>query len=174
MVATWWQAMQPFGYYQPEIQAKLTKAKANWRAEYVIEPGPQTTLERVEIITALRKGERQMAIGGLLGASLLDASVSIGSGPIIVPNDVTAELAIRGSLLGALVLGVVRGSHQSMAPVSTSRCTPGSIASCSGFGPDRRRPSMDSAASRAAGPRRSGSAWPCSRPCPRWFSRRGA
>ena len=43
------QAMQPFGYYQPEIQAKLTKAKANWRAEYVIDPGLQTVLERVEI-----------------------------------------------------------------------------------------------------------------------------
>jgi cation:H+ antiporter len=63
--------------------------------------------ELVVDATALRKGERQMAIGVLLGASLLDASVSIGSGPIIVPNDVTAELAIRGSLLGALVLGVV-------------------------------------------------------------------
>jgi Ca2+/Na+ antiporter len=48
-----------------------------------------------------------MAIGGLLGASLLDASVSIGSGPIIVPNTVTAELALRGSLLGAAVLAVV-------------------------------------------------------------------
>ncbi|MBT8214119.1 MAG: hypothetical protein KJP12_02765, partial [Acidimicrobiia bacterium] len=31
----------------------------------------------------------------------------IGSGPIIAPNDVTAELAFRGSLLGAVVLAVV-------------------------------------------------------------------
>ncbi len=63
--------------------------------------------ELVVDATALRKGEREMAIGGLLGASLLDASVSIGSGPIIAPNDVTAELALRGSLVGAVVLGVV-------------------------------------------------------------------
>jgi cation:H+ antiporter len=63
--------------------------------------------ELVVDATALRKGEREMAIGGLLGASLLDATVSIGSGPIVAPNDVTAELALRGSLLGAVVLGVV-------------------------------------------------------------------
>ncbi len=63
--------------------------------------------ELVVDATALRKGEREMAIGGLLGASLLDASVSIGSGPIFAPNDVTAELALRGSLVGAVVLGVV-------------------------------------------------------------------
>ncbi len=63
--------------------------------------------ELVVDATALRKGEREMAIGGLLGASLLYASVSIGSGPIFAPNDVTAELALRGSLVGAVVLGVV-------------------------------------------------------------------
>ncbi len=63
--------------------------------------------ELVVDATALRKGEREMAIGGLLGASLLDASVSIGSGPILAPNDLTAELAVRGSVLAALVLGVV-------------------------------------------------------------------
>ena len=63
--------------------------------------------ELVVDATALRKGEREMAIGGLLGASLLDATVSIGSGPIIAPNDVTAELALRGSLMGAVVLSVI-------------------------------------------------------------------
>lgn len=63
--------------------------------------------ELVVDATALRKGERQMAIGGLLGASLLDASVSIGSGPIVAPNEITADLALRGSLLGAVVLAVV-------------------------------------------------------------------
>ena len=63
--------------------------------------------ELVVDATALRKGEREMAIGGLLGASLLDASVSIGSGPIIAPTAITADLAMRGSLFGALVLGIV-------------------------------------------------------------------
>jgi Ca2+/Na+ antiporter len=48
-----------------------------------------------------------MAIGGLLGASLLDASVSPGMGPIVAPTAITADLALRGSLFGALVLGIV-------------------------------------------------------------------
>jgi cation:H+ antiporter len=60
--------------------------------------------ELVVDATALRRGEREMAVGGLLGASMLDASVSIGSGPIVAPTDVTAELAVRGSLLAALAI----------------------------------------------------------------------
>ena len=51
------------GYYQPEIQAKLTKSKANWRAEYVIEPAPQTTLERVEI-SVVGAGIEELAAAG--------------------------------------------------------------------------------------------------------------
>lgn len=63
--------------------------------------------ELVVDATALRRGELEMAVGGLLGASMLDASVSIGSGPLVAPTAVTAGLAIRGSMLGAAaILGV--------------------------------------------------------------------
>ena len=43
------QALQPFGYYSPKIDAKLEKAEGIWRATYAIDPGPPTELDRVEI-----------------------------------------------------------------------------------------------------------------------------
>lgn len=63
--------------------------------------------ELVVDATALRRGEREMAVGGLLGASMLDASVSIGSGPLVAPTEVTAELAVRGSVFAAVAILVV-------------------------------------------------------------------
>lgn len=43
------QAMQPFGYYQPTIDAKLKKVAGVWQAVYTIDPGPPTDLDRLEI-----------------------------------------------------------------------------------------------------------------------------
>lgn len=43
------QALQPFGYYAPEIEAKLEKTPDGWRALYNIDPGPPTILDQVEI-----------------------------------------------------------------------------------------------------------------------------
>lgn len=43
------QAMQPFGYYEPKIDAQLEKINGVWQAVYRIAPGPPTILERVEI-----------------------------------------------------------------------------------------------------------------------------
>lgn len=43
------QAMQPFGYYEPEIEGQLEKIEGVWQAVYKIAPGPPTTLEHVEI-----------------------------------------------------------------------------------------------------------------------------
>lgn len=43
------QAMQPFGYYQAEIEDRLTETKQGWLAEYDIQPGPKTLLDLVEI-----------------------------------------------------------------------------------------------------------------------------
>jgi translocation and assembly module TamA len=43
------QAMQPFGYYEPKIDAKLKKIEGVWQAVYRIAPGPPTLLEHVEI-----------------------------------------------------------------------------------------------------------------------------
>ncbi len=43
------QALQPFGYYTPVIDARLEKTDGVWRAVYAIDPGPPTRLRRVEI-----------------------------------------------------------------------------------------------------------------------------
>lgn len=66
-------------------------------------------------LTAVRRGEGDLALGDALGASLADASLSVGTGPIIAPTAVTATLVVRGGLattalvaLATLVL-VARG-----------------------------------------------------------------
>lgn len=58
-------------------------------------------------ITALRRGDRELAIGDAFGSSLMDATLSIGSGPLIAPVAVTSALAVRGSLAAMAVIGLV-------------------------------------------------------------------
>jgi len=43
------QALQPFGYYEPKIDAKLEKVSGEWLATYTIDLGPPTILGIVEI-----------------------------------------------------------------------------------------------------------------------------
>jgi cation:H+ antiporter len=68
-------------------------------------------------ITALRRGETQVALGDVLGSCLVDASLAIALGPLLFPTLVTSALALRGALLAiaamaavALLLGL-RGRH---------------------------------------------------------------
>lgn len=42
-------ALQPFGYYEPRIEANLEKNTDGWQAVYNIDPGPPTKLDHVEI-----------------------------------------------------------------------------------------------------------------------------
>lgn len=43
------QAMQPFGYYEPEVKANLEKINGGWQATYTIDRGPPTELDNIEI-----------------------------------------------------------------------------------------------------------------------------
>ncbi len=63
--------------------------------------------ELVVDTTALRHRQRQMAIGGLFGATLLDATASLGAGPLLAPTAVTADLAMRGSILALVAVAIV-------------------------------------------------------------------
>ncbi|MEX2102440.1 MAG: hypothetical protein WD805_00635, partial [Gaiellaceae bacterium] len=54
--------------------------------------------EIVVDITALRRGAPGIALGDALGSSLVDATLSIGAGPLLFPAEVTPRLAIAGSL----------------------------------------------------------------------------
>lgn len=43
------EALRPFGYYNPFIDAKLEGQAPDWQATYTIDPGPQMTLTAVDI-----------------------------------------------------------------------------------------------------------------------------
>lgn len=73
--------------------------------------------ELVTEVTALRSRQVDLALGNVLGACLLDASLSVSIGPLFFPVDVDADLALRGisvavaaTALATLLLGL-RGLH---------------------------------------------------------------
>jgi cation:H+ antiporter len=62
--------------------------------------------ELVVTIVALRQGQRDIALGDVFGACLIDSTLSLGAGPLIAPTAVTADLAVRGAsfALAAILL----------------------------------------------------------------------
>lgn len=48
-------------------------------------------------VTALRRGAYGIALGDVLGSSMIDSTLSIGAGPVVAPADVTTRLAVIGS-----------------------------------------------------------------------------
>jgi cation:H+ antiporter len=58
-------------------------------------------------LTALARGAPQIALGDALGSSLIDATLSIGAGPIVAPADVTARLAVVASLYALVAVSLV-------------------------------------------------------------------
>ncbi len=70
-------------------------------------------------ITAVRRGQRQLAVGDLVGSCLIDASLSVGIGPMLFPTAVDEELAVRGAVIALaammlVALIAVRGRHDKM------------------------------------------------------------
>ncbi len=59
--------------------------------------------ELVVTVTALRGGARDLALGDVLGASFVDATLSIGIGPVFRTNVFAAGLAVRAALAAGLV-----------------------------------------------------------------------
>jgi len=60
--------------------------------------------ELIVDVTALRRGQRDVAIGDVFGSSLVDASLSIAVGPLLFPNFVDGPLAVRGALVALAVV----------------------------------------------------------------------
>ncbi len=58
-------------------------------------------------ITALMKGSPGIALGDALGSSMIDATLSIGIGPLVAPAEVTPRLAIAGSVYALAAVAVV-------------------------------------------------------------------
>ncbi len=65
--------------------------------------------ELVVDLTAIRQGQRDLAIGDVVGSSFVDSTLSIAAGPLIAPVAVTAGLAVRGSIVTALIILAVVG-----------------------------------------------------------------
>jgi cation:H+ antiporter len=63
--------------------------------------------EIVVDVTALLRGAPAIALGDALGSSMIDATLSIGVGPIVEPAPVTARLAVVGALYTLAAVGVV-------------------------------------------------------------------
>ncbi len=55
-------------------------------------------------VSAVRQGHHQLAIGGIFGASLVDSTLSLAIGPLVVPTFVTADFALRGSAVAAIAV----------------------------------------------------------------------
>lgn len=63
--------------------------------------------ELVVVITAIRRGQTDLAVGDAFGASLVDSTLSVGIGPTLFPTAVTASLAVRGSVAAAIIALIV-------------------------------------------------------------------
>ncbi len=77
-----------------------------------------TSLPEIVVdVTALRRHQADLAVGDIFGSSMVDATLSIGIGPLVAPTLVTADLAVRGSIAAAVVIGLAtlllaaRGRH---------------------------------------------------------------
>jgi cation:H+ antiporter len=68
-------------------------------------------------VAALRRGLRDLAVGDIFGSSFVDATLSIGIGPLLAPTMLDGTLAVRGAfvalaaILLATLLIVVPGKH---------------------------------------------------------------
>jgi cation:H+ antiporter len=63
--------------------------------------------EIVVDVTALVRGAPGIALGDALGSSLVDATLSIGAGPLIFPAEVTPRLAVAGAVYSLVAVAVV-------------------------------------------------------------------
>lgn len=65
--------------------------------------------EIVVDVTALLRGAPAIALGDALGSSLVDATLSIGAGPLVAPAEVTTRLAVVASVYTLVAIGIVGG-----------------------------------------------------------------
>jgi cation:H+ antiporter len=63
--------------------------------------------EIVVDVTALLRGAPGIALGDALGSSLVDATLSIGAGPLLFPAEVTPRLAVAGSVYTLFAIACV-------------------------------------------------------------------
>lgn len=62
--------------------------------------------ELVVEISAVRRGQWDLAVGDAIGSSFVDATLSLGIGPLIAPIVVSAGVAVSGSLVASAAIGL--------------------------------------------------------------------
>lgn len=62
--------------------------------------------ELVVAVTAVRRRQYDLALGDALGATLSDATLSMGIGPLVAPTAVTADLAVAGGVATAVLVAL--------------------------------------------------------------------
>ena len=73
--------------------------------------------ELVVDVTAVRRGERDLAVGDIFGSSLIDATVVLGIGPAVRTLSVDGSLVVVSGIAGAVIIGACtfilarRGRH---------------------------------------------------------------
>lgn len=63
--------------------------------------------ELIVDVTAIRRGATGLALGDVFGSSLVDATLSLGIGPLFFPITVDAQAAVRGGLYAAVAIALV-------------------------------------------------------------------
>jgi len=63
--------------------------------------------ELVVDITAIRRGERDLAVGDIFGSSLIDATLVFGIGPALRILDVDGGLVARSAFAGAVIVAAI-------------------------------------------------------------------
>lgn len=80
--------------------------------------------ELVVDITAIRRGERDLAIGDIFGSSLIDATLVLGIGPVVRTLSVDGGLVVTSGIAGAIIIAALtlvlarRGRHNWMTGVA--------------------------------------------------------
>lgn len=93
------------------VRALITLSETFGIAEYplafVVGALGTSLPELVVDLSAIRSGLKDMAIGDVLGSSFVDATLSIGIGPLLFPTAITGLASARGSAVVIAAIGVV-------------------------------------------------------------------
>jgi cation:H+ antiporter len=77
--------------------------------------------ELIVEISAVRQGQWDLAVGDAIGSSFVDATLSLGIGPLVAPIVVSAGVAVSGSLIASAAVGLAllvlmqRGVHDRLS-----------------------------------------------------------
>lgn len=92
------------------IQALSTLAEIWSLPEYLVAfvlASLGTSLPELAVeISAVKRGQWDLAVGDAIGSSFVDATLSLGIGPLIAPITVSAGVAVLGSVLAAAAVGI--------------------------------------------------------------------